>query len=245
MSSLIDNLIDNVKKGKYNKIYNIFLVIIIATLVIRTFTILSSPKPYLLVKSENPNNIFEEEENSVESSAQIVKFDDENFEYKIRSILGINDRDVLDSDMKKLVSIDLNHDDIISLEGLQYCTNLKKINLSHNHVESIEQLKSLSKLEEINLYNNEVTDISALSNLVNLKKIDLAENNIKDVTPMKSLENLQELDLYDNEIQSIGALGNLKNLTFLDVSKNRIEDLAPLKELNIASNKLLYWGNNN
>ncbi|MFU0823638.1 leucine-rich repeat domain-containing protein [Clostridium sp.] len=246
MSHIIDELIANIQNGKYKKAYNIFLIIFISVFTVRTAIILSSPKPYLLVKNVNVNNVLEEQIDSAEEEiSKPVKFKDDNFEYKIRSILGVFDRDILDKDLKKITSMDLNHNNIEDLEGIQYCVNLKKINLSYNKISNIDNLRNLKKLEEINLFNNNIEDISALSNLSKLKKIDLAKNRIKDVTPLGSLKNLQELDLYSNHIENIEVLSQLKKLTFLDVSRNKIKDLNPIKGMNLKSKELLYWGNDN
>ncbi|QGU94993.1 hypothetical protein GOM49_07730 [Clostridium bovifaecis] len=245
MSHIINNLIANIQNGKYKKAYNIFLIIFISVFTVRTAIILSSPKPYLLVKNVNANNVLEEDSDSEEEIFKTVRFKDDNFEYKIRSILGVFDRDILDKDLKKITSMDLNHNNVEDLEGIQYCVNLKRINLSYNKINNIDNLENLEKLEEINLFNNNIEDISALSNLSKLKKVDLAKNRIKDVTPLGSLTNLQELDLYSNNIENIEVLSQLKKLTFLDVSRNKIKDLSPIKGMNLKSKKLLYWGNDN
>lgn len=246
MSNIINKILYNIKEGKYKKPYKIFIIAFAAVFIIKTAITLSSPKPYLSVKSINKNNVLaKENSNDVNKAPKIVTFEDDKFEYKVRSILGIVDRKIFDEDLKKIESMDLNHNNVENLEGIQYCINLKSINLSHNHIKNIDNLKNLKKLNNINLFNNEVSDISALKDLRNLKKLDLAKNNIKDITSLKDLTNLEELDLYSNQIENIDSVKDLNKLKFLDVSRNKIKDLQVIKDLKFERKKLLYWGNDN
>ncbi len=223
-----------------SKIYNIFVVIFGLTFLIRTVTIVTKPKPYLLQESINKNNVLISNGSDNHENIQVT-IKDKNLEKKIRTILGISNKQLTSQDMKKIVSIDLNHNNIESLEGIEYCSNLKNINLTSNKVKSIEPLRNLEKIEFMNLHDNNIQDISALKELVKLKELDLSNNYIENVDSLSDLQNLKKLDLYHNNIADISSLGNLTNLEFVDVSHNKIQSLAQIK--NIRAKKILDWGN--
>lgn len=229
-----------IKELLNSKIYKIFVVIFTVVFLIRTATIITKPKPYLSQESVNKNNVIASEQSGSNKNVQIT-IKDENLEKKIRTILGVYKRNLTSQDMEKIVSIDLNHNDIQTLEGIEYCVNLKNINLTSNNVKDIEPLKDLTKLEYINLHDNDVEDISALENLVKLKEIDLSSNNIKDIRSLKNLNELKRVDIYHNKVDDVSVLKNLENLEFVDVSQNRIKDIEQIKS--IKSKKILDWGN--
>ncbi len=78
------------------------------------------------------------------------------------------------ADLAEITNLDAAAYNIQDLEGLQYCTNLRKINLSDNAVRRIDVLAGLTKLTYLNLANNYVSDIEALSGLLFLEYLNLA-----------------------------------------------------------------------
>ena len=76
-------------------------------------------------------------------------------------------------------SLILPHQKIKSmLFGLDDLSNLLKLNLSHNRIEKIEGLNNCPFLEELNLEKNNISIIEGISHLVQLKKLELGMNKI-------------------------------------------------------------------
>lgn len=81
------------------------------------------------------------------------------------------------ADLADVTNLDAAAYNIENLEGLQYCTNLRKINLSDNAVRRIDVLAGLTKLTYVHLANNYISDIEALSGLLFLEYLNLAGPN--------------------------------------------------------------------
>lgn len=82
------------------------------------------------------------------------------------------------ADLAKVTNLEASAYNISSLEGLQYCVNLRKLDLSDNQIRRIDQLAPLKKLTYLNLANNRITDIESLAGLLFLEYLNLSgENN--------------------------------------------------------------------
>lgn len=81
------------------------------------------------------------------------------------------------ADLAEVTNLDATAFNIQDLEGLQYCTNLRKINLSDNAVRGIDALAGLTKLTYLHLGNNYISDIEALSGLLFLEYLNLSGPN--------------------------------------------------------------------
>ena len=81
------------------------------------------------------------------------------------------------ADLEEVTNLDAAAYSIQDLEGLQYCTNLRKINLSDNAVRRIDVLAGLTNLTYLNLAKNYIMDIEALSGLLFLEYLNLAGPN--------------------------------------------------------------------
>lgn len=81
-----------------------------------------------------------------------------------------------------------------SLEGIEYCKNLKLLNLALESITDLNPLSSLTDLENLDLNQNRtIEDISPISNLTNLKTLILYSNPIKDISALSNLTKLTEL----------------------------------------------------
>jgi len=105
--------------------------------------------------------------------------------------------------LEKLTSIKASNCNITSLEGLQYCKNLK----------------------ELDLRNNLIRDLSPISNLP-LSSLFLSDNCIESIEPLQSLPKIMEnLFLDGNKIKDISPLEHLTRIQSL------ISDIAPPKNV--------------
>lgn len=133
----------------------------------------------------------------------IVQIKDPVLEQKIREMTGVSIGPLTQTHMQWVTSLSLTVSDGIveSLEGLEYCTNLKfldinragnildltplqNLNLSGLTLEGVKKIENLgalanmSTLESLNLRQSRLTDISALTGLTSLNRIDLTGNHI-------------------------------------------------------------------
>ncbi|PEF44623.1 hypothetical protein CON22_20790 [Bacillus cereus] len=163
---------------------------------------------------------------------------------KIASRLGVTPEKITKNAMQRLTSLDIQHDRVLLLEGLQYATSLTSLKLNSNEISDISPLSGLTNLEDLFLSYNEIRDISPLSGLTNLKYLKLDSNEIRDVSPLSGLTNLEYLRLNSNEIRDISPLSRLTRLYHLALDSNEISDVSPLpglqnlRSLQLSKNKI-------
>lgn len=173
-----------------------------------------------------------------------INIPDRNLEDILRGKIGKrNGEPIYKNDLKIITRISAPEEGIKSLEGLQYCVNLRVAELWGNKISYIPDLSDLDHLEYLQLNGNFISDISGLSGLENIEVLILSGNNILDVSPLAGLTTLKELDLGGNSISDISPLKNLKDLELLYLSSNDISDISPLK--NLTSLKEIYLSRNN
>lgn len=127
--------------------------------------------------------------------------------------------------------IDLSHELISTIEGLDLATNLLVANFADNLVDSLNGLDACRRLDELCLDDNKLTRIEHLENLVLLKKLYLGRNSICAIEGLDTLENLVQLSLEDNQISSLRGLGSLLRLMELYLGNNRVETLKEMQHL--------------
>ena len=169
---------------------------------------------------------------SAPAFAVVVDFPDPGLEAAIRDATGESTKDIHDTDLSGLTSLDARFRGITNLEGIQHCTALTELKLYGNEIIDISALSGLLNLTILNLDNNQIHDIGALSNLTNLEMLTLSNNKIVDISALSGLTHLVSLlSLSKNEIVDISALSNLTHLTRLDLVNNRIIDISALSGL--------------
>ena len=174
-----------------------------------------------------------------------IKIPDKTLEGIIRGKIGKrNGEPIYKSDLKVITSIGAPEEGIKSLEGLQYCVNLRVAELWNNKISYIPDLSDLDNLEYLQLNGNFISDISGLSGLESLEYLDLSANDfISDISPVSNLTNLEYLDLGRNNISDISPLANLTNLKELWLGSNDISDISPLSDLTNLTILVLYENN--
>lgn len=132
---------------------------------------------------------------------------DANLRRLVRERLEIPDqKPLLTADMKRLYDLVSIDDNIESLKGLEYATELSFLHLSGSNVSDLSPLVELLNLQVLKLYNNNISDISSLAKLTNLVEVNLSINQITDFIPLLKLSRLESLYIGRNP-------GDLKALT--------------------------------
>lgn len=161
---------------------------------------------------------------------EAVQFKDPGLEEAVRDALHIYSRDLFESDMTILVSLDASDRGIEELDGLGLAVNLQELLLDSNSVSNFEPIAGLSNLVHLSLSNNKLSDISGLASLTNLESLMLDGNEIEDISIVSQFSKLSLLSMQENKVKDIGPLANL-NIQFLNIGYNQIQDISSLLEL--------------
>ena len=148
-------------------------------------------------------------------------------------------------DMKELIELRYYGDfqeDITSLAGLEYATNLRILELTHNKFHDISPLANLNQLQRLVLNNNSIRVIHPLANLTRLTYLDFHDNKASDLIPLSGLTNLKRLICRGNGISDISPLAGLVKMEELQLTQNNVEDLSPL--LGMTNLETLYVNRN-
>lgn len=165
---------------------------------------------------------------------QRVTFENPQLESIIRKLLNIPEGPLYESELSKITQIKNNWPSdrmsLLSLDGIQYLTNLATLDLVGNNISDLSPLRGL-KLKSLDLSYNKISDLSPLATMTSLVNLNLAHNKISDITALASLTNLRFLNLSANNINKIDAVKNLQKLESLDLSSNDIKDITPIEGL--------------
>lgn len=164
-------------------------------------------------------------------SKRNVSFADKDLETEVRKAIKKTTGDVTTLDLAQLSTLYIKDKSISSLEGLQYCINLKDLQVSNGKLSDISSIKGLVKLKKIDFSGNEISDISSFSNLTNLEAIYIGDNKISSLLPISNLKKLQFLSIYSNPIMDISPLSKLSALDLLNLSDTLVMDIKPLARL--------------
>ncbi|OAT81614.1 hypothetical protein A6P54_12635 [Bacillus sp. MKU004] len=195
------------------------------------------------LSTSNPVTINKEANNKESLNVETdkpVTIEDSRLENAIKGELGIQGRDLFESDMLTITSLYLEEKGITSLKGLETAVNLEFIDLRSNSVTDLSPLQNLTKLTSLDLYSNGIEDIHPLAALTNLENLTLWNNNISDISALGGLTKLTDLDLDTNQISDLKPLENLVNLDWLYLANNPASDLEPLRKLVNLSELYLY-----
>ncbi|MDM5228337.1 leucine-rich repeat domain-containing protein [Cytobacillus sp. NJ13] len=163
-------------------------------------------------------------------SGEVIHFTDKKLEKALKERLGL-DRDIQESDMLSLISIDLSSAGIKDLSGLEKAVNLEELSLWDNNIKDLSPLGGLTHLMSLDLDGNPITDLKPLTGLSNLHALFLSNTGIKDFSSLNNLSGLMYLTLSNNGIESIPDLSGLKSLEILELSSNNITSLKGLEGL--------------
>ncbi|KAJ9438372.1 Protein phosphatase 1 regulatory subunit SDS22-like protein [Diplonema papillatum] len=121
--------------------------------------------------------------------------------------------------LDQLVSLEylwLNENHIGKLQGLQQCTRLKELYLHSNRITKIEGFDNLSRLQVLWLQDNQLTSLDGLSKLTSLRVLWVASNKISTIGHfLDANTSLEELNLSGNLIGSFRQIPHLDRLTRL------------------------------
>ena len=127
----------------------------------------------------------------------VMNWQDQNLENAMRKITGIEEREIMLSDVYNYTSLNLSYYDVSNITALTELKNIKELNLCGDKISDLTILNKIGTLESIDISYNNLTDITALADLTELKTLKLSGNIIKDFSVLKGLTNLTGLEIED------------------------------------------------
>ena len=131
----------------------------------------------------------------------------------------------------RLVFLDLYHNRLDHIAGLEPLNNLRVLMLGKNRIRKIEGLTDCPKLSVLDLHGNRIGNIAGLERLTELKVLNLAGNLIRKVNGLQNLGFIEELNLRRNRIRTTSGLESVPSLQKLYMSNNEIQGLGSLVNL--------------
>jgi len=125
------------------------------------------------------------------------------------------------STFKKLVKLQLGK--------VRFEDNVTDLNVEHMDVVNIQVLSSCYELKKLVLNNNMVDDLRPLSNCSKLEYLALKNTLVSDLSPLKACKELRYLDLWGTRVSDLHDLYDLKNITYLcvkntDIRPSQVDD---------------------
>lgn len=181
-----------------------------------------------------------------------VVFTDAAIDASVRQILGVDEDEILYSNMLWEILEFTVPEGSMNLQDLENLPYLEKLTISDQTLDTVSFLASLSNLKELNLTDcrfsaNELgiiaglpalerltlsdcglSTIAGLESAQRLTYLDLSNNTIRNLIPLASLSNLRTLNMSHNALTGLEVLGSLVNLETLDVSYNVLSSLSPV-----------------
>ncbi len=126
-----------------------------------------------------------------EESAKVI-------EAAIRKSLKKPSGELTKADYEKVKALNLENNQLTSVEGLEKLTQLTSLPLNDNQLTDVKDLEKLTHLRVLNLYNNQLTSVTGLEKLDQLTRLTLNDNQLTDVKDLEKLTQLTRLRLKDN-----------------------------------------------
>lgn len=148
----------------------------------------------------------------------------------------------------EIISLDLSHNLLISIQGIKNLIQLKNLNISNNYIPD-DQLYNLhnTNIETLDLSNNNIKNkneevSNLIGNMHNLNSLKLNNNQLSSINLCNESKSLENLEIEFNKLKKFKVLVKLNNLKRLSLQNNELEtiqnseNLSDLNELIINDN---------
>ncbi|XP_021360753.1 leucine-rich repeat and IQ domain-containing protein 1-like isoform X1 [Mizuhopecten yessoensis] len=149
-------------------------------------------------------------------------------------------------DLGNLSYVNLSHNKLSVLHGLDGCGNLRWLDLSHNRLTRTGGIYSLRRLHTLNLSHNQLISTTGLGDTPTIQFLDLSHNHLQDCQDISRLCLLQVLKLTSNNLLQLPDLKNqvlLQSLCLEDNSLTCVKGLGLcwfplLQRLDLSQNSI-------
>ncbi|CEG44869.1 Protein phosphatase 1, regulatory subunit, and related proteins [Plasmopara halstedii] len=100
-------------------------------------------------------------------------------------------------DLELVTLLDVSRMNICRLIHLEHCVNLMELNLNHNDLQSLEGLPPLPLLRCLHLSNNRLASIDSLPSLPLLEELHVANNQIQSINFVELAKKIPSLRTFD------------------------------------------------
>ena len=124
-----------------------------------------------------------------------------------------------------LVALDLAHNRLGLLQGLPL--GLIRLNVSHNHLPSLDGLSALPYLQDVDASHNRLTDVSSIQRTSSIQSLKLGGNRLGTVRGLEGLPHLHTLELDANYLRctdDVRPLASCRALRSLSLRANPLTD---------------------
>ena len=125
--------------------------------------------------------------------------------------------------LTNLTSLDVSHNQIKSLVGLPL--KVRRLICNHNDIKTFDGLAALTQLEFIDADNNDLTSLVGLPAVQSLRHLSVAGNRISNCRGLEMVPSVHELNLAFNilkKVEDLSAVRGLKALRVLNLTENPI-----------------------
>ena len=150
-----------------------------------------------------------------------LNFPDENFRSWLRAQEYGNDGVITDAEIVTIIRINVNDQNIKSLKGIEYFTELGQLKCNNNQLTTLD-LSECTKLYQLQCNNNQLTslDVSQNTELIDLLCND---NQLTSLNVMGCVW-LRKMYCYNNKLTALNVSG-CEELGYLYCSNNQLEEL--------------------
>lgn len=117
-----------------------------------------------------------------------------------------------------IIEADFSHNNIKNIdESVQLLPRVEHLDLSHNQIDTIQNVQWLSRLTFLDLSHNNIHQLDSLhTKLGNLKTLNLAGNRIRHLQGLSKLFSLVNLDISNNDIAEINEVKHISGLPCME-----------------------------
>ena len=117
-----------------------------------------------------------------------------------------------------LKTLDLSHNQLTSLEGIDFLVSLKALDLSHNQLTSLKGIDFLTSLVLLNLEDNKLTSLAL--KLPNLEELVTTDNPVVDYSGLEISDSCDWSREYDKYPRSEGGKRKKQRKQIKQTKKN-------------------------
>ncbi|KAG2425801.1 hypothetical protein HXX76_013426 [Chlamydomonas incerta] len=105
--------------------------------------------------------------------------------------------------------LDLSHNRLVSVRGLERCANLRELRLGHNSLRSLEPLAGLAQLQVLDVGHNRLAHLAGAASLGALRTLDVSHNRLgrlEELAVVRAASLLGTLDVRGNPLDKAMCL---------------------------------------
>lgn len=140
----------------------------------------------------------------------------------------------------ELDAIDCSNSRIISVDPLQYLTQLRKVNLSKTKIRSLEKLRPLQLLDEVDISRTEITSLEPLKECAGLWSLKCSQTPVESLNGLEEMQELSYLDCSETQVSSLAPLLGLARLKQINCHLSQVNEAGDVQQLAAAGVEVIY-----